>query len=64
MHLILCAMLCVCDLILHLLLILLHNVGITAEFLYWIMWEAVRRLEEIGLKVAKMCFVYNYYLIT
>ena len=54
MHLVLCAMLCVCDLILHLLLILLHNVGITAEFLYWIMWEAVRRLEEIGLKVAKM----------
>ena len=51
MHSILCAMLCVCDLILHL---LLHNVGITAEFLYWIMWEAVRRLEEIGLKVAKM----------
>ena len=30
----------------------LHNVGITAEFLYWIMWEAVRQLEQSGSKVA------------
>ena len=25
--------------------------GVTGETLYWLMWEAVRRLEEIGLKV-------------
>lgn len=25
--------------------------GVTGEMLYWIMWEAVRRLEEINLKV-------------
>ena len=26
-------------------------IGVTGEMLYWIMWEAVRRLEEINLKV-------------
>ena len=29
----------------------MYNIGITGQSLYWIMWEAVRRLEEINLKV-------------
>ena len=37
-----------------------HNVnvhaGVTSEYLYWIMWEAVRRLEESGLKVLLIIF--------
>ena len=28
-----------------------YNVGVTGQLLYWIMWEAVRRLEEMNLKV-------------
>ena len=30
---------------------LCYNVGVTGQLLYWIMWEAVRRLEEMNLKV-------------
>ena len=29
-------------------------VGVTGELLYWIMWEAVHRLEECGLKVCHL----------
>ena len=30
------------------------QLGVTGNSLYWIMWEAVRRLEEINLKVTLM----------
>ena len=29
-------------------------IGVTGELLYWIMWEAVRRLEECDLKVLEI----------
>ena len=35
----------------------MYNTGVTGELLYWIMWEAVRRLEEINLKVNNVATV-------
>lgn len=41
---------CVCD-VLHSITMFYIHAGITSELLYWVMWEAVRRLEQCGLKV-------------
>lgn len=47
--------------------------GVTGHMLYWIMWEAVRRLEEINLKVifscqsciaSSFCYVVLYFSIS
>ena len=32
-------------------------IGATGEMMYWIMWEAVRRLEECDLKVIIMLYI-------
>ena len=34
----------------------MFNAGVTGQMLYWIMWEAVRRLEELSLKVTFYIF--------
>lgn len=41
----------------------LFKIGVTGQMLFWIMWEAVRRLEEIGLKVINFVVEYKEYTV-
>ena len=47
---------CTCTMVIY---VCIFHEGVTGQMLYWIIWEAVRRLEEINLKVSfHACFTF------